>query len=450
MQREGSLFEKMLAPDRREQFLAYRGNRKIEDFRIKRMENYLNSRAYETDVRRLMAGDYYLSIPEKKMIPKGYTDRKRTVYHFEENEMTLLRIMSFCLHDYEALFPKEVYSFKKGISAKNFIFKICADQRFQEMYVAKTDIIGYGNSIDADILISFLEKYLGEREEEAVAFFRWLLSRQTFRLNGTAMKGNTAALPGIPIHNFFTNLYLAETDRFLIPRCEAYARYSDDIIMYSLTKKEAEGNLSVLLARMKSLHLSPHTDESKTKVFGPGESYDYLGISFSGGNIDIAGSSLKKLKRKMRIRAKRIGLDKKRRFATAEEKARHLIRLNHATFYGTPGSSDLSWSQWAFPVITKTDGLHELDLYNQHCIRYVLTGKWSDSQFRISYQKLKELGYDSLVRAYYAQKNKGRSTEHATGRSVGRLTEPSTEHATGRSTGRSTEWPEERSTRGSS
>ena len=65
MHREGSLFEKMLAPDRREQFLAYRGSRKIEDFRIKRMESYLNSRAYETDVRRLMAGDYYLSIPEK-------------------------------------------------------------------------------------------------------------------------------------------------------------------------------------------------------------------------------------------------------------------------------------------------------------------------------------------------------------------------------------------------
>ena len=393
----------MLLPARRERFLDYRGKRSIEDFRMQRMQDYLNSPAYEADVRRLMAGDYDLSIPEKKTIPKGYTNRKRTVYHFEENEMTLLRMMAFCLHDYEDLFPKEVYSFKKGISAKNFIYKICAEKKFQEMYVAKTDIIEYGNSIDAGILVSFLKKNLEERDAKAVDFFSWLLSRQTFRMNGVVMQGDTAALPGIPIHNFFTNLYLTETDRFLIPRCEAYARYSDDIIMYSLTKKEAEDNLSELLAQMKSLHLTPHADENKTKVFEPGEPYEYLGISFAGGEIDIAGSSLKKLKRKMRIRAKRIGLDKKNSYSTAEEKAKHLIRLNHNTFYGKPGSSDLSWSQWAFPVITKTDGLHELDLYNQHCIRYVLTDKWSDSQYRISYQKLKQLGYESLVRAYYSQ-----------------------------------------------
>ena len=135
----------------------------MEDSRIKGMEDYLNSPAYEADVRRLMAGDYFLSIPEKKMIPKGYTNRKRAVYHFEDHEMTLLRMMSFCLHDYEDLFPKEVYSFKKGISAKDFIFRICADPRYREMYVAKTDIIEYGNSIDAKILITFLEKDLGER-----------------------------------------------------------------------------------------------------------------------------------------------------------------------------------------------------------------------------------------------------------------------------------------------
>ena len=404
MNKENSLFENMLSPARREQFLTYRRSKSAEDFRIEGMEGYLNSPAYEADVRRLMAGDYFLSIPEKKMIPKGYTNRKRAVYHFEDHEMTLLRMMSFCLHDYEDLFPKEVYSFKKGVSAKDFIFKICADPRYREMYVAKTDIIEYGNSIDAKILISFLEQDLEERDPEAVAFFRWLLNRQTFLLNGVVMKGDTAALPGIPIHNFFTNLYLAETDRVLIPRCKAYARYSDDIIMYVPTKQEAEENLAELLERMRSLHLSPHTEESKTKVFEPGEPYDYLGISFAGSDIDIAGSSLKKLKRKMRIRAKRIGRDQGGKYAAPEEKAKHLIRLNLNTFYGKPGSSDLSWSKWAFPVITKTDGLHELDLYNQHCIRYVLTGKWSDSQYRISYQKLKQLGYDSLVRSYYAQK----------------------------------------------
>ena len=45
----------------------------------------------------------------------------------------------------------------------------------------------------------------------------------------------------------------------------------------------------------------------------------------------------------MRIRAKKAGLDKNRRFNTPEEKARDLIALNHQTFFGKPGSNELCW-----------------------------------------------------------------------------------------------------------
>ena len=285
------IFEKMLDPERIGRFLEYRKSRMTEEFRIARMEAYLTSPEYETDVRRLMEGDYYFSIPVKKMIPKGYTNRKRTVYHFEENEMTLLRMMSFVLHEYEDLIPQEVYSFKKGISAKDFILMVHSDKRLHHMYVAKTDIRDYGNSINPDRLIPLLQQTLGAREPKAVAFFIWLLSRKTFFLNGKLENGDTAALPGIPIHNFFTNLYLTPADRILIPRCEAYARYSDDIIMFCATREEAVSNLDSLLSMAKDLGLTPHSDPAKTKIFEPGETYEYLGIAFSGSDIDIARSS---------------------------------------------------------------------------------------------------------------------------------------------------------------
>ncbi|MCR4658054.1 MAG: RNA-directed DNA polymerase [Lachnospiraceae bacterium] len=399
-----NLFEKMLDPGRIEDFLQFRGGRQIQDLRVAKMQAYLSSDDYKTDVKRLWAGDYNLSLPVKKLIPKGYTNRMRTVYHFTENEMTLLRMMSFVMHDYDALCPKEVYSFKKGISARNFISRVSTDKRLRNMFVAKTDIAEYGNSIDPDILIGCLQRELAQQEPEAVAFFTWLFSRGKFIYEGKETEGNAAALLGIPIHNFFTNLYLVEADRFLIPKCVAYARYSDDIIMYCKTRQEAENNLKDLHEIIRRLGLRHHEDPHKTNVFSPGEPYDYLGISFAGAQIDIAETSLNKLKRKMRIRAKRIGLDKNKTHISPQDKARHLIRLNGGTFFGRPGSSDLSWAQWAFPVITKTDGLHELDLYNQHCIRYVLTGKWSDAQYRISYEELRALGYVSLVRTYYAYK----------------------------------------------
>lgn len=397
-----NIFEKMLDQKTRKAFIEYRSKRRIPDYLMKAMEDYLLSDGYEKDVKRLMQGDYHLSIPQKKTIPKRYTNRKRIVYHFEENEMNLFRMISYVLHDYDSLISNDVYSFKKGISAKNFIHKIRSSHELWDMYVAKTDITSYGNSIDADILIQDLSHALGKQEPELVAFFSWMLKRRLYIEDGQLKEGDTSALPGCPIHNFFTNLYLTEADHLLSPQCHAYARYSDDIIMYVPTYNQARHNMDQLMDVLKRRKLTAH-GEDKTMICEPGQYYEYLGISFCNGDIDIAKSSIKKLKRKMRIRAKRIGRDKKNHYKSPEDKAMHLIYLNKGTFFGRPESTDLSWTQWAFPVINKTDGIHELDLYNQHCIRYVLTGKWSDCQYRVSYEELKQLGYESLVRAYYNQ-----------------------------------------------
>lgn len=394
------LFEEMLDEERRKAFLEYRENKHIYDVRSQRMKDYLLSNRYEDDVRRLISGDYHISVPVKKEIPKGYTNRKRTVYHFEEDEMTLFRMMAFVLHDYDYFVSGNVWSFKKGTSVKDLILRISRDRELKKMHVVKADILSYGNSIDAERLIKNIHACLNDLDPEAVAFFSWLLRRKSFVQNGVLTEGDTSALAGCPIHNFFTNLYLVDTDSRITPRCELYARYSDDIIMFQRTKEEAEENMRLLLTELSEHHLSPHEDE-KTGVYAPGEPFEYLGFSFEGDDVDIAGSSVKKLKRRMRIRAKKVGLDKNKRFRTPEEKAIHLIRLNRQTFFGKPGSNDLCWSRWTFPVITKTEHLHELDLYNQRCIRFALSGKWSDAQYRISYSSLKELGYASLVRAYH-------------------------------------------------
>lgn len=397
-----TFFDKLLDPEIIESFLAYREERRTPDFRMNPMREYLLSDRYKKDVQRIRTGDYDLSVPVKKLIPKGYTNKKRTVYHFEEDEMSLFRIMAYVLHDYEHLFSEHVYSFRRGLSAKNLILRIRNNKSLRSMYIVKSDIVSYGNSIVADRLIEMLKNTLGKTEPEAVNFFVWLLQRREFIQDGQLLHGDTSALPGCPIHNFFTNLYLTEMDQLLSPSCVFYARFSDDVIMFVENRETAARNYELLLEKLKEYGLTPHQDE-KTGLYDPGAPFDYLGFHFDGNEVDIAKASLKKLKRKMRIRAKRIGLDKKKRYASPEDKAKHLVFLNHRLFYGKPGSSDLSWTRWAFPVITRTDALHELDLYSQRCLRFLLSGKWSDAQYRISYEKLKELGYESLVRAYYNQ-----------------------------------------------
>ncbi len=397
-------FEKLLDKETRKNFLEYKEGRKMPEFRMERMREYIMSDRFETDVLRIKAGDYRISVPVKKFIRKSYTDKKRIVYHFQEDEMSIFRIMAYVLHDYEELVSRDVYSFRKSVSAKDLVRKITRNRSLQEKYVVKSDIISYGNNIDADRMILLLQEKLGTREPEMVSFFAWLLKRKQYLLDGELCEGDTAALPGCPIHNFFTNLYLADMDHLISPRCALYARYSDDIIMFVKTKEEAEENYRLLMEEFEKNGLKAHEDD-KTGLYEPGKPFEYLGFRFEGGEVDIAKASLHKLKRRMRIRAKRIGLDKKKRFATPIEKAKHLIWLNHRAFYGKPDSNELSWDRWAFPVITRTDALHELDLYSQRCIRFLLSGKWSDCQYRISYDTLKNLGYESLVRAYYRERN---------------------------------------------
>lgn len=406
-----NLFEKMLDMERRQAFLVYREKRRMPDERSELMKAYILSSRFEEDVRRIQKGIYTLSVPEKKLIPKSFTNKKRTVYHFTEDEMSLFRMMAYVLHDYEDIIAKEVYSFKKDCSAKDLILHLCHRRQLRSMYAVKVDIISYGNSINPDRLISMIHDCFQETEPEADAFFTWLLSRKQFVFEGKLTDGDTAALPGCPIHNFFTNLYLSDMDQRIVPRCEDYARYSDDIILFNKTKEEAEANMALLLEELASHGLRPHDDE-KTGIIPPGQPYDFLGFTFTGNDVDISATSLHKLKRKMRIRARRLGLDKAQRYQSPEEKAAVFIQRNKKTFYGREGTNDLCWKRWAFPVITKIDGLHKLDLYHQRCIRFLLSGKWSDAQYRIPYGKLKEFGYKSLVRAYYEYSE---NADHETG-----------------------------------
>ena len=63
----------------------------------------------------------------------------------------------------------------------------------------------------------------------------------------------------------------------------------------------------------------------------------------------------------------------------------------------------MNWSRWYLPNINVTDSIKYLDDYFIQCIRYLYTGHWNkgDKHFVLSYDKIKELGFISLVNIYY-------------------------------------------------
>lgn len=96
----------------------------------------------------------------------------------------------------------------------------------------------------------------------------------------------------------------------------------------------------------------------------------------------------------------------KRNGFTGEKAARAFIRIFNRKLLESPRDNELSWSSWFFPVINTAGSLHEIDLYAQDCLRYLISGTHKKSRFNVRYADLKALGYRSLVNEFYAHKER--------------------------------------------
>ena len=395
---DGTLFGQMQRQGFADAFLQHRLLHPSLGMNIEFETDYLMGGSFQRDLKRLESGEYYFDLPLKKTIPKSLSDKRRTVYCFGGTQKIMLQAMSFALHAYDHRFPDCLYSSILGKSFKEYVFRLRGDSSFGHMYAVKADIKSYGSSIDIGILVQKL-RFFFQDDPMTFDFFRWLLERRSFCLEDRTEEGDTSALPGIPIHSFFTNLYLLDMDQKVSPTCTAYCRYSDDILAFAHGAEQAERLMDLLRSETERVKLC--FNQKKTQIYPPHTKLDHMGICYEDGRIDLSDYSIYKLKRKQRIRTKRIRRQVEDGVISAEDGARCLVRLTNLTFFGRNNSRELCWSRWLFPMLTEHEGLHKLDLYHQRCLRYILTGKWSDAAYRIRYANLKELGYVSLVRKFY-------------------------------------------------
>lgn len=89
-----SMFDKMKRADFRAAFMEYKNIRLDNEEIRQQTEEYVMSEKCVEDINRLQAGDYYFSIPIRRMIPKNNSNKKRIIYRFSEDETALMRLLS--------------------------------------------------------------------------------------------------------------------------------------------------------------------------------------------------------------------------------------------------------------------------------------------------------------------------------------------------------------------
>ena len=168
--------------------------------------NFIQNKKYKKICDELVNGKYIFSIPKKHIISKGATNKKRVVYTYNEDEMMLLKYISYVLYDYDYIFSPNLYSFRKNNSVKRAIKNISNIKNIRNMYGYKVDIQNYFNSIDINLLLDNLKKDI--KDNALFVLIETILKSEYVEYNNKIITENKGAMAGIPISAFLANYYI--------------------------------------------------------------------------------------------------------------------------------------------------------------------------------------------------------------------------------------------------
>ena len=381
-----------------EEFLAYRllkGRFNWHEF--DEADAFVEREDYLPLAKKIAAGEG-LGIPTKKLVNKMGSGKKRIVYSFAPDEMLLLKLIAFLLYQYDDLFAPNCYAFRRGLKAHDAVFTINKAIRGQKMWAYKLDIHDYFNSISIPILLPILKETLAD-DLPLYCFFEKMLTNPNVLINKVVSEEHHGVMAGTPTAPFLADLYLKELDWYFHNNGIIYARYSDDIILFAPDFETLQQHKATLLQFLEKYQLE--VNPSKEKVYAPDEAYEFLGFKCHGHDIDISEATKRKMKGKIKRQAQALLRWKNMNGMDADKAMKALINHFNRKFFESNNSETLTWSRWFFPVINQTDGLKEIDHYLQDNIRFLGTGKHNKTNYRVNYEKLKSLGYKSLVNEFY-------------------------------------------------
>ena len=384
-----------------QEFLEYKinsGHLSKRDEKI--LKVFIENKEYLPIVNKMLSCENF-PIPKKKYISKLGSEKKRVVYTFPEGKNFVLKLLTYLLQEkYDYIFPENLYSFRRKRSVRDAVKKLTSYKNIRNMYSYKVDISDYFNSVPVGKITPLLLSTLKE-DGDAAEFIISLLNNPLVYdreklINEENKKGIMA---GVPISTFLANLYLADMDKYFEEKGVLYARYSDDIIVFS----EDEAEILKASEEIKSYLISKGlcVNPKKEEFMKPMEPWVYLGFCYNNGKVDVSPVSVKKLKDKMRRKARALKRWQARKKLSNEKAAKAFVNAFNRKLYENTEDKEITWARWYFPIINTDESLKLIDEYCQYNIRFLATGRHTKKMYDFRYEDIKKLGYRSLVHEYY-------------------------------------------------
>ena len=155
-----SLLDRLQDPKAWEKFYEYKLSLALPKQFTKRLRTFIDEKSYLPVCEKIAAGEPF-ALPEKSVISKMSTQKRRTVYTYPDPENTVLKLLTYLLiREYNDLFSAGLYSFRPGRAAKDAVRTILKNADIMNMYAYKVDIHDYINSVPVHALLPMLRSTL--------------------------------------------------------------------------------------------------------------------------------------------------------------------------------------------------------------------------------------------------------------------------------------------------
>jgi RNA-directed DNA polymerase len=182
------------------------------------------------------------------------------------------------------------FAYREGFGAVRAAHRLLEHRKAGRVWVVRSDIRDFFDTIPHDKLLAKLESYLSP---EVLRLFVLIL--QTPIKDGLSLHiPERGIAQGSSISPILSNFYLNPFDHAVNTEGRALVRYADDFVIAASSVSEAARGLEIAQASPRELGLS--LNDTKTQVVSFEQGFDFLGFRFDAQTVRVSSKSLQEFK----------------------------------------------------------------------------------------------------------------------------------------------------------
>jgi RNA-directed DNA polymerase len=346
-------------------------------------------------VEAYAAGEFSPRPPVRRRLNKA-DGRKKTVFTFAPADELMFKALNRLLQAIAAPHQSRLcHSFQPGRGPRTAYRELLAIPGLDELACLHLDVRDYFNSIPVEPLLASLPPVITGDGPLHRLLSVSLRDPRVISGGEVVHDPHKGVMAGTPLAPLLSNLYLRPLDDAFEAAGVSYLRYADDVVVFAQAGG-LEGHRAFIERRLAALGLE--VNQRKTRLSAPGGPWEFLGLRYDRGSLDVAPNTAAKLRRRVRRIA--------RRARGRQDPARYALRRLNRRLYGVGGRpSDFTWAGWFFPLLSTDQSLRRLDALIQAQLRFAVTGAHTRRNLEtVPYARLRQSGYVPLVTAFHAHR----------------------------------------------